>query len=75
MCGGRPCFTSVLGLSLQKSVIIIGVIELILTIIATILNIVKYAKSIGALDDDYSECQDKVNCDLHRKMRIKSIGN
>ena len=61
MCGGRPCFTSVCGISLQKSVIIVGVLELILTVIVTILNIVKYAKSIGALDDDYnSECDDKV---------------
>ena len=61
MCGGRPCFSSVCGISLQKSVIIVGVLELILTVIVTILNIVKYAKSIGALDDDYnSECDDKV---------------
>ena len=61
MCGGRPCFNSVCGISLQKSVIIVGVLELVLTVIVTILNIVKYAKSIGALDDDYnSECDDKV---------------
>lgn len=62
MCGGRPCFNSVCGISLQKSVIIVGVLELVLTVIVTILNIVKYAKSIGALDDDYSECDDKDVC-------------
>ena len=64
MCGGRPCFTSCCGISLQKSVIIVGVLELVLTVIATILNIVKYAKSIGALDNDYSDsdkCEDKVD--------------
>merc|ERR1712117_65991 len=62
MCGGRPCFTSCCGISLQKSVIIVGVLELVLTVIATILNIVKYAKSIGALDDDYVGCEDKDVC-------------
>ena len=61
MCGGRPCFTSCCGITLQKSVIIVGVLELVLTVIATILNIVKYAKSIGALDDDYVGCEDKVD--------------
>ena len=64
MCGGRPCFASVCGISLQRSVIIVGILELILTVIATILNIVKYAKSIGALDDDYSECEDKVDFNM-----------
>ena len=53
MCGGRPCFTSVCGLSLQKSVIVIGILELLITVIATILNIIKYARSVGAFDEDY----------------------
>ena len=53
MCGGRPCFTSVFGLSLQKSVIVIGILELVITVIATILNIIKYARSVGAFDEDY----------------------
>ena len=53
MCGGRPCFTSVCGLSLQKSVIVIGILELLITVIATILNIIKYARSYGAFDEDY----------------------
>ena len=61
MCGGRPCFSSCCGLSLQKSVVIIGIIELVITAIATILNIVKYAKGVGYFDDEYNnECDDKV---------------
>merc|ERR1712170_326153 len=62
MCGGRPCFTSCCGLSLQKTVIVIGIIELVITLIATILNIIKYANSIGAFDEDYKECDDKDVC-------------
>jgi len=63
MCGGKPCFNSVFGVSLQKSVLIIGIVELVITIIATILNIIKYSAAIGAFDDDFSdECDDKDVC-------------
>ena len=59
MCGGRPCFNSFLGIPLQLTVIIIGVIELIITIIATILNVVKYAQFV----DPYGEeCEGKDVC-------------
>merc|ERR1712110_77746 len=57
--GARPCFTSCFGIPLQTSVIIVGVIELFITIIATVLNIVKYAKY---LDPDGDECEGKDVC-------------
>ena len=57
MCGGRPCFTSVCGLSLQKSVLIIGFIQLGLTLIATILNVVKMSQGY-----DPAECDGKDIC-------------
>ena len=57
MCGGRPCFTSVCGLSLQKSVLIIGFIQLGLTLIATILNVVKMSQGY-----DPEECDGKDIC-------------
>jgi len=62
MCGGSPCIKSVCGFSLQSTVIGIGIIELIITIIATILNIIKYASKTGAFDEDNSECEDRDVC-------------
>ena len=59
MCGNRPCFNSVLGIELGTSVFIIGVIELLVTIIATVLNVVKYAKYYDAYGE---ECEDKDVC-------------
>ena len=57
MCGGRPFFNSCCGLSLQKSVIVIGIIELIITLIATILNMIKLKFGpFGAFDERYKEC-------------------
>jgi len=62
MCGGSPCVKSVCGLSLQTTVIGIGILELVITIIATILNIIKYASAVGAFDDDNSECAGRDVC-------------
>lgn len=53
------CFDSVCGVSLTKSVIIIGILELCLTLVATVLNIVKYA---GAMDTYGEECEGKDVC-------------
>ena len=50
MCGGQPCFTSVCGVSLQKSVLIIGFVQLGITIIATILNVVKMSQGYDEVD-------------------------
>jgi hypothetical protein len=59
MCGGGPCFNTFFGIPLQLTVIIIGVIELIITIVATILNVVKYAQFV----DPYGEeCAGKDVC-------------
>jgi len=42
---------------------IVGIIEMVITVIATILNIIKYAAAIGAFDEDFeSECDDKDVC-------------
>ena len=63
MCGGQPCFTSVCGISLKKAVLIVGIVELAITVVATILNIIKYAAAVGAFDEDFgSECKDKDVC-------------
>ena len=62
MCGSKPCISSVFGLELRVAVVIIGVLELIVTIIATVLNVVKYTKHF---DDPvaYEEaCADKDVC-------------
>ena len=50
MCGGEPCVRSVFGVPLQRSVLIIGYIELGITVIATILNTIKYATNRTGYD-------------------------
>jgi hypothetical protein len=61
MCGGQPCFGSVFGIPLQKSVLIIGIGQLVITIIATILNIIRYFAAVGAFDDDFEfKCDEDV---------------
>eukprot|EP00092_Neocalanus_flemingeri_P050517 GFUD01058418.1.p1 GENE.GFUD01058418.1~~GFUD01058418.1.p1 ORF type:complete len:233 (-),score=56.49 GFUD01058418.1:79-777(-) len=63
MCGGKPCFSSVFGISLKRSVLIVGIVELVITVIATILSIIKYAAAVGAFDEDFGpECDDKDVC-------------
>ena len=59
MCGGEPCVRSVLGIPLQRSVLIIGYIELGITIIATILNTIKYATDRTGYD---YECEENDVC-------------
>ena len=59
MCGGGPCFHTFFGIPLQLTVIIIGVIELVITIIATILNVVKFAQFVDPYSD---ECEGKDVC-------------
>merc|ERR1711870_98112 len=49
MCG-PPCFRSVCGMPLQKAVYIIGLIELIITVIVTIANVVKYSQFVNEED-------------------------
>merc|ERR1711936_490760 len=56
MCG-PPCFRSVCGMPLQKAVYIIGLIELIITVIVTIANVVKYSQFVNEED-----CQGKDVC-------------
>merc|ERR1712158_211343 len=58
MCG-PPCFTSVCGLPLQKAVYIIALVELMITVIVTIANVVKYSKGIDSGD---VECEGKDVC-------------
>merc|ERR1712092_45268 len=56
MCG-PPCFRSVCDMPLQKAVYIIGLIELIITVIVTIANVVKYSQFVN--EDD---CEGKDVC-------------
>merc|ERR1712152_123884 len=56
MCG-PPCFRSVCGMPLQKAVYIIGLIELIITVIVTIANVVKYSQFVNEND-----CEGKDVC-------------
>merc|ERR1712200_101297 len=56
MCG-PPCFRSVCGMPLQKAVYIIGLIELIITVIVTTANVVKYSQFVNEGD-----CQGKDVC-------------
>ena len=59
MCGGEPCFRSVFGIPLQKTVIIVGYVELVITIIATILNVFRYKSAFASYGD---ECDGKDVC-------------
>merc|ERR1711890_118342 len=56
MCG-QPCFRSVCGMPLQKAVYIIGLVELIITVLVTIANVVKYSKFVNEED-----CEGKDVC-------------
>ena len=60
MCGGEPCVRSVFGIPLQRSVLIIGYIELGITIIATILNTIKYVNDRGGYDE--LDCKEEEVC-------------
>merc|ERR1712010_432136 len=44
------CFRSVCGMPLQTAVYIIGLVELIITVIVTIANVVKYSKFVNEED-------------------------
>ena len=59
MCGNQLCFKSVLGVPLQRAVLVSGIIELSITSIATILNVVKYASFSHSYSD---ECEGKDVC-------------
>merc|ERR1712172_105406 len=56
MCGA-PCFRSVCGMPLQTAVYIISLVELIITVIVTIANVVKYSKFVNEED-----CEGKDVC-------------
>merc|ERR1712141_306058 len=58
MCG-PPCFRSVCGFPLQKAVYIIGLVELTITVIVTIANVVKYSKNVT---EDGEFCEGKDGC-------------
>merc|ERR1711874_524398 len=58
MCG-PPCFRSVCGFPLQKAVYVIGLVELTITVIVTIANVVKYSKNVT---EDGEFCEGKDVC-------------
>merc|ERR1712051_908015 len=53
----KMCFRSVCGMPLQTAVYIIGLVELIITVIVTIANVVKYSKFVNEED-----CEGKDVC-------------
>ena len=59
MCDSRACLNSVCGLELGIAVILIGLSELAVTFVVTILNVVKYAEYHDAYGE---ECEDKDVC-------------
>ena len=59
MCNERPCFSSVLGISLKAAVFDIGVIEFAITVIATTLNVIKYTQYVELFGD---ECESRDVC-------------
>ena len=62
MCSNKPCITSVCGLQLKICVVIIGALELLVTLIASVLNIVKYSVSYDDSEAYERECQNKDVC-------------
>ena len=62
MCGSKPCCESVFGLELRLAVITIGVMELLLTLVTTLLNISKFIKSVEEEEDFMRFCEDKDVC-------------
>jgi len=58
MCHEKPCFTTVCGLPLKTSVLGIGLLELVITVIATALNVVKFVSHVEL----FTECEDKDVC-------------
>jgi len=52
MCNERPCFNTVLGISLKTAVFDIGVIELAITVIATTLNVIKFTQYVELFGDE-----------------------
>merc|ERR1711972_611862 len=66
MCG-PPCFRSVCGMPLQKAVFIIGLIELIITVIVTIANVVKYSQFVNEED-----CQEKTSASAPSSSTVSS---
>ena len=61
MCGARPCCSSVCGLELRVAVITIGGAELLLTLVATVLNLAKYASHYTE-EGDSAQCRDRDVC-------------
>ena len=57
-----PCIGSVCGLELRLSVVIIGVVQLLVTVVATVLNVVKYSNNLEDKLAYNRECLDKDIC-------------
>ena len=59
MCSGKPCLTTVCGLPLRLVVLYIGLLELLLTLAATTLNVIKYTQYDQLFGED---CASKDVC-------------
>ena len=59
MCSGKPCLTTVCGLPLRQVVLHIGLLELLLTLAATTLNVIKYTQYDQLFGED---CASKDVC-------------
>ena len=52
MCPGQPCFTTVFGQNIRLVLLHIGLLELVLTLVVTTLNLIKYTKNLHLVGED-----------------------
>ena len=59
MCRGKPCFTRVFGQPLRLVVLYLGLVELLITLVVTTLNVIKYTQYVELFGE---ECASKAVC-------------
>ena len=71
MLPGQPCFTTVFGQNIRLVVLHIGLLELVLTLAATTLNVIKYTQYVQLFGED---CAGKDVC-LGPLIKVKCPSN
>ena len=59
MFPGQPCFTTVFGQNIRRVVLHIGLVELLITLVVTTLNVIKYTQYVQLFGED---CASKDVC-------------